>query len=126
MTLEKNYLHAIETCSEIIDAGGPAIGVGLRHDCLCFRAAAFLKVRLVPSVPPSQSFLVVLFENFLLSFLEHGYAPRLTSCSHYFVGGGSVIGKMMYIWQFETVMKLGQSIQCQQWLINIWPKLFLG
>ncbi|CAM6082961.1 unnamed protein product [Calypogeia fissa] len=43
VTLEKNYLHAIETCSEIIDAGGPAVGLGLRHDCLCFRAAAFLK-----------------------------------------------------------------------------------
>ncbi|KAL2649169.1 hypothetical protein R1flu_017297 [Riccia fluitans] len=38
-----NCLYAIEATSEIIDAGGASVGDQLRHDCLCLRAAAFLK-----------------------------------------------------------------------------------
>lgn len=40
----KNYIYAIEASSEVVDAGGPVVGPQLRHDCLCIRAAAFLKV----------------------------------------------------------------------------------
>jgi hypothetical protein len=40
----KNYTYAIEAVGEVIDAGGPVVGAALRHDCLCVRAAALLKV----------------------------------------------------------------------------------
>ncbi|KAJ7516416.1 hypothetical protein O6H91_22G057700 [Diphasiastrum complanatum] len=40
---EGNCLYAIEASSEVIDAGGRVMGPGLRHDCLCLRAVAFLK-----------------------------------------------------------------------------------
>ncbi len=40
----KNYTFAIEASGEVIDAGGQVVGAALRHDCLCVRAAAFLKV----------------------------------------------------------------------------------
>eukprot|EP00249_Psilotum_nudum_P013622 c24430_g1_i1 orf=253-2565(+) len=43
LTEEKNYLYAIETISEVLDAGGPVVDSKLQHDCLCIRAAAFLK-----------------------------------------------------------------------------------
>ncbi|KAH9546562.1 hypothetical protein CY35_12G103000 [Sphagnum magellanicum] len=39
----KNYTFAIEASGEVIDAGGQVLGAVLRHDCLCVRAAAFLK-----------------------------------------------------------------------------------
>ncbi|KAL3690571.1 hypothetical protein R1sor_016880 [Riccia sorocarpa] len=38
-----NCLYAVEATSEILDAGGASVGDQLRHDCLCLRAAAFLK-----------------------------------------------------------------------------------
>jgi hypothetical protein len=40
----KNYTFAIEASGEVIDAGGQVVGAALCHDCLCVRAAAFLKV----------------------------------------------------------------------------------
>jgi hypothetical protein len=36
----------------VIDAGGPVVGAALRHDCLCVRAAALLKVWLLLLCPP--------------------------------------------------------------------------
>jgi len=39
-----NYIYTIEAIGEVLDAGGPVVGDSLRHDCLCIRAAAFLKV----------------------------------------------------------------------------------
>lgn len=38
-----NYTYAIEATGEVLDAGGQVVGDSLRHDCLCIRAAAFLK-----------------------------------------------------------------------------------
>lgn len=40
----RNYTYAIEASGEVVDAGGQVVGAGLRHDCLCVRAAALLKV----------------------------------------------------------------------------------
>lgn len=39
-----NYTYAIEATGEVLDAGGQVVGDSLCHDCLCIRAAAFLKV----------------------------------------------------------------------------------
>lgn len=39
-----NFLHGIEACSEILDGSGPRIDDTLKHECLCMRAALFLKV----------------------------------------------------------------------------------
>jgi len=39
-----NYTYTIEAIGEVLDAGGQVVGDSLRHDCLCVRAAAFLKV----------------------------------------------------------------------------------
>lgn len=39
-----NYIYTIEAIGEVLDAGGQVVSDGLRHDCLCIRAAAFLKV----------------------------------------------------------------------------------
>ncbi|XP_058096987.1 protein ALTERED SEED GERMINATION 2 isoform X2 [Magnolia sinica] len=38
-----NYSYGIEACSEVLDGNGPEIGTKLKHDCLCTRAALFLK-----------------------------------------------------------------------------------
>ncbi|KAG0567303.1 hypothetical protein KC19_7G125100 [Ceratodon purpureus] len=38
-----NYTRVIEATGEVLDAGGQVVGDSLRHDCLCIRAAAFLK-----------------------------------------------------------------------------------
>ncbi|GJP83485.1 hypothetical protein CLOP_g13631 [Closterium sp. NIES-67] len=34
---------AIDLCSEVLEEGGEVVGVGIRHDALCTRAAAFLE-----------------------------------------------------------------------------------
>lgn len=40
-----NYFGGIEACNEILDGNGRNIGVILKHDSLCTRAALLLKVR---------------------------------------------------------------------------------
>lgn len=52
LTTGNSYLYAVEASSEIIDAGGTVIGNQLRHDCLCLRASAFLKVYILLSITP--------------------------------------------------------------------------
>ncbi|KAK1263617.1 hypothetical protein QJS04_geneDACA011951 [Acorus gramineus] len=37
------YMYGIEACCEVLDRKGPEIGDALRHECLCNRAALFLK-----------------------------------------------------------------------------------
>lgn len=39
-----NITYSIEATGEVLDAGGLVVGSSLRHDCLCVRAAALLKV----------------------------------------------------------------------------------
>ena len=39
-----NYFGGIEACNEILDGFGRIIGVILKHDSLCTRAALLLKV----------------------------------------------------------------------------------
>ncbi|GMP45789.1 hypothetical protein CsSME_00014181 [Camellia sinensis var. sinensis] len=38
-----NYFHGIEACNEVLDAHGHEIEPVLMHECLCIRAALFLK-----------------------------------------------------------------------------------
>ncbi|MQM04525.1 hypothetical protein Taro_037326, partial [Colocasia esculenta] len=38
-----NCLYGIEACSEVLDGKGIVIGDSLMHECLCTRAALFLK-----------------------------------------------------------------------------------
>ncbi|XP_057974585.1 protein ALTERED SEED GERMINATION 2 isoform X2 [Malania oleifera] len=40
---QTNYFYGIEACNEVLDGHGNEIGPTLRHDCLCLRAALFLK-----------------------------------------------------------------------------------
>ncbi|KAK1286993.1 hypothetical protein QJS10_CPB19g01541 [Acorus calamus] len=37
------YMYGIEACCEVLDGKGPEIGDALKHECLCTRAALFLK-----------------------------------------------------------------------------------
>lgn len=39
-----NYLYGIEACNEVLDGKGPNIDNALKYECLCVRAALFLKV----------------------------------------------------------------------------------
>jgi hypothetical protein len=48
----QNSLYAIEVTSEVLDAGRPELDPGLRHDFLCTRATAFLKV--LPELPLTE------------------------------------------------------------------------
>ncbi|XP_010266423.1 PREDICTED: WD and tetratricopeptide repeats protein 1 [Nelumbo nucifera] len=38
-----DYLDGIEACNEVLDGKGPEIGIALKHQALCTRAALFLK-----------------------------------------------------------------------------------
>ncbi|XP_008782185.2 WD and tetratricopeptide repeats protein 1-like [Phoenix dactylifera] len=38
-----NLFYGIEACNEVLDGKGPEIGLALRHECLCIRAALLLK-----------------------------------------------------------------------------------
>ncbi|OVA01813.1 WD40 repeat [Macleaya cordata] len=38
-----NYHYGIEACNDVLDGNVPDIGPQLRHECLCIRAALFLK-----------------------------------------------------------------------------------
>ncbi|CAA6659519.1 unnamed protein product [Spirodela intermedia] len=38
-----NFLRGIEACNEVLDGSGPQIDDTLKHECLCIRAALFLK-----------------------------------------------------------------------------------
>lgn len=39
-----DLLYGIEACNEVLDGRGSYISDALRHECLCIRAALFLKV----------------------------------------------------------------------------------
>ncbi|PON63445.1 WD repeat containing protein [Parasponia andersonii] len=39
----KNYFYGIEACNEVLDGYGQDIGLTLKHECLCTRAALLLK-----------------------------------------------------------------------------------
>lgn len=43
-----NYLYGIEACSEVLDGKDSDIDNALKYECLCVRAALFLKV--VPDI----------------------------------------------------------------------------
>nr|XP_029121469.1 WD and tetratricopeptide repeats protein 1 isoform X3 [Elaeis guineensis] len=38
-----DLFYGIEACNEVLDGKGPEIGLALRHECLCIRAALLLK-----------------------------------------------------------------------------------
>lgn len=51
-----NLFYGIEACNEVLDGKGPEIGLALRHECLCIRAALLLKVQhnlIILSIKPN-------------------------------------------------------------------------
>ncbi|XP_062099109.1 protein ALTERED SEED GERMINATION 2 isoform X2 [Humulus lupulus] len=46
-----NYFYGIEACNEVLDGYGQVIGLALKHECLCMRAALLLKRNWKNDVP---------------------------------------------------------------------------
>lgn len=48
-----NYTYVVEATGEVLHGGGQVVSDNLRHDALCIRAAAFLKVFISSAITSS-------------------------------------------------------------------------